>query len=105
MTKLLERALEAARRLSPDAQDDIARVVLRLTGTDDGAPPVPLSAEERTAISASQDAAARGEFATDEQVRAPCGINTGCEASLYPSGPGRPDRNPRLHRRPFTARS
>jgi len=69
MTKLLERALEAARSLSPDAQDDIARVVLRLTGTDDGAPPVSLSPEERTAIAASQDAAAHGEFATDEQVR------------------------------------
>jgi hypothetical protein len=70
MTKLLERALKAARSLSPDAQDDIARLVLRLTGTDDGAPPMPLSSEERTAITASQDAAARGEFATDEQVRA-----------------------------------
>jgi hypothetical protein len=69
MTKLLDRALEVARNLSPDAQDDIARVVLRLTGTDDG-PPVPLSAEECTAIADSQAAAARGEFATDEQVRA-----------------------------------
>jgi len=69
MTKLLDRALEVARNLSPDAQDDIARVVLRLTGTDDG-PPVPLSAEERTAIADSQAAAARGEFATDEKVRA-----------------------------------
>jgi hypothetical protein len=69
MTKLLERALEVARTLSPDAQDDIARVVLRLTGTDEE-PPVTLSAEERIAIATSQAAAARGEFATDEQVRA-----------------------------------
>jgi hypothetical protein len=69
MTKLLEQALEAARNLSPDAQDDIARVVLRLAGTDEE-PPVTLSPEERTAISTSQEAAARGEFATDEQVRA-----------------------------------
>ena len=70
MTKLLDRAVEAARSLSPDAQDDIARVVLRLAGTDDEASPVALSPEERAAVAVSQDAAARGEFATDEQVRA-----------------------------------
>jgi hypothetical protein len=52
-----------------DAQDDIARVVLRLTGADDE-PPVPLTPEEQAAITASKAAAARGEFATDEQVRA-----------------------------------
>jgi hypothetical protein len=69
MTKLLEQALQAARSLPPNVQDDIARVVLRLTGTDDE-PPVTLSPEERTAIATSQEAAARGEFATDEQVRA-----------------------------------
>jgi hypothetical protein len=69
MTKLLEQALEAARSLSPDAQDDIARVVLRLAGTDEE-PPVTLSPEERTAITTSQKAAACGEFATDEQIRA-----------------------------------
>jgi hypothetical protein len=70
MTKLLDRAVEAARSLSPDAQDEIARVVLRLAGTDDEASPVALSPEERAAVAASQAAAARGEFATDEQVRA-----------------------------------
>jgi hypothetical protein len=69
MTKLLDRALEAARGLSPDAQDDIARVVLRLVGTDDEASPVPLTPEERAAVARSKEAAARGEFATDEQVR------------------------------------
>jgi hypothetical protein len=69
MTKLLERALEAARTLPADAQDDIARVVLRLAGTDEE-PPVALSSDERTAVATSQAAAARGDFATDEQVRA-----------------------------------
>jgi predicted transcriptional regulator len=44
-------------------------VVLRLTGADDE-PPVPLTPEEQAAITASKAAAARGEFATDEQVRA-----------------------------------
>jgi hypothetical protein len=47
VTKLLEQALEAARSVSPDAQDDIARVVLRLAGTDEE-PPVTLSPEEWT---------------------------------------------------------
>lgn len=69
MTKLLEQALAAARVLSSDAQDDIARVVLRLVGKDDDTSPVTLTAEERTAIAASKDAAARGDVATDEQVR------------------------------------
>jgi hypothetical protein len=69
MTKLLDDALEAARNLPADAQDSIARVVLRLVGTDDDAP-VPLSPDERGAIAASKAAAKRGEFATDEQVRA-----------------------------------
>jgi hypothetical protein len=69
MTKLLDDALKAARSLSPDAQDSIARVVLRLAGTDDEAPVV-LSTDDRAAINASKVAASRGEFATDEQVRA-----------------------------------
>ena len=63
MTKLLDQALEAARALPPDAQDEIAHVVLRLTGADDE-PPVPLTADEQAAITASKAAAARGEFAT-----------------------------------------
>jgi len=69
MTELLDRALAAARNLPPDAQDDIARVVLRLAGADDD-PPAPLTPEERSAIRESKAAAARGEFASDEQVRA-----------------------------------
>jgi len=69
MTKLLDQALEAARNLPPETQDDIARVVLQLAGAEDETP-VPLTPEERAAIRASKAAAARGEFATDEQVRA-----------------------------------
>jgi len=69
MTKLFEQAVEIARNLPPDKQDDIAHVVLRLAGADDE-PPVPLTAEEQVAISASKAAASRGEFATDEQIRA-----------------------------------
>ena len=69
MTKLLDRALEAARNLPPDEQDNIANVVLRLTGVDDESP-APLAPEEHAAVAASRAAASRGEFATDEQVRA-----------------------------------
>jgi hypothetical protein len=69
MTKLLDQALRAARNLPPDEQDNIAHVVLRLTGADDE-PPVPLTPEEQTAVATSKAAAARGEFASDEEVRA-----------------------------------
>jgi hypothetical protein len=68
MTKLLDQAVEAVRGLPPDAQDDIARVLLQLAGND--AEPVSVSTEERAAIAASRAAADRGDFATDEQVRA-----------------------------------
>jgi hypothetical protein len=67
MTKLLDQALEAARSLPSEAQDDIARIVLQLTG--DETAPIALSADERRAIATSKAAAERGEFATDEQVR------------------------------------
>jgi hypothetical protein len=68
MTKLLDQALEAVRDLPPDVQDDIARIVLELAGHGDSVP-VPLSADERAAIAKSKAAAARGEFASDQQVR------------------------------------
>ena len=68
MTKLLDDAVEAVRHLPPQAQDQIARVVLRLAGTDAEAPAA-LSADERAAIARSRAAAVRGEFATEEQVR------------------------------------
>lgn len=69
MTKLLDQALAAARNLPSDAQDDIARVVLRLA-TQDDTPLLALSTSERRAIDASKAAAARGEFAGDDEVRA-----------------------------------
>lgn len=69
MTELLDRALKSARRLSPEAQDDIARLVLRLADDDDE-PPVVLAPEEQAAIEASKAAAARGEFATEAEIRA-----------------------------------
>ena len=68
MTKLLDQAFEVARRLSPSEQDDMTRAILQLAGADMA--PVPLTADEREAIARSKAAAARGEFATGEQVRA-----------------------------------
>ncbi|KJC38520.1 hypothetical protein UB31_32945 [Bradyrhizobium sp. LTSP849] len=68
MTKLLDQALEITRSLPSDAQDDIARIVLQLAGAE--AATVILSDDERSAIAASKQAAARGEFATEAQVRA-----------------------------------
>jgi hypothetical protein len=68
MTKLLDRAVEAARGLPPETQDEIARLVLQIAG--DEQPPIALTVEEREALATSKAAAARGEFATDEQVRA-----------------------------------
>jgi len=69
MTKLLDQALEAVRDLPPEVQDDIARIVLELAGSGDDVTVV-LSADERAALAASKAAASRGEFATDEEVRA-----------------------------------
>jgi hypothetical protein len=69
MTKLLDDALAAVRALPSAEQDKIARAMLRLTGTDDE-PPVALSPDERAAVAASKAAAACGEFASDEHVRA-----------------------------------
>ena len=70
MTELLEQALEAVRTMPSAAQDDIARVVLRLARDDDGTSPVTLSPEERAAIGTSKAAVASGEFATDADVQA-----------------------------------
>jgi predicted transcriptional regulator len=68
MTELLEQAVERIRALPSDQQDELARVLLRLADAEQE--PVPLSQHERSAIAVSKAAAARGEFATDEEVRA-----------------------------------
>ncbi|AWN54565.1 hypothetical protein [Methylobacterium sp. 17Sr1-1] len=68
MTELLEKAIERVRSFPPKAQDDFARVLLRLTGEETEV--VALTEDEQAAIAASKAAAARGDFATDEEVRA-----------------------------------
>lgn len=68
MTDLLEQAIERVRALPPETQDDLARVLLRLAGEDE--PVYQLSPEEEASFDQARAEAARGEFATDDQVRA-----------------------------------
>jgi hypothetical protein len=68
MTKLLEHAVETLRGLSPEMQDDLARMLLQLVGEEQS--PVQLTAEEEASFEESIAQAKRGDFATDEQVRA-----------------------------------
>lgn len=67
MSTLLDEAIDAVKRLPVSAQDEIARAILRLSGQAD--PEVAtLSADERAAIDRSKDAAARGDFASEDEV-------------------------------------
>ena len=67
MTKLLERAVAAARELTPDMQDAVARLVLTFAGEEQ--PVLQLTPDEEAALAESEAAEIRGDFATDEQVR------------------------------------
>jgi hypothetical protein len=69
MTKRLDRAVEAARSLPVEAQDEIAHILLQLTGSAEDAA-VLLTPEEEAAVAVSMAAAACDDFATDEEVRA-----------------------------------
>jgi hypothetical protein len=68
VTKLLEHAVDVARGLPPEVQDDLARVLLELAGEDQ--PVVELTPEEEASFDESLAQADRCEFATDEEVRA-----------------------------------
>ena len=61
--------MNAVSRLSEAEQNDIARTILQLAGEAADAT-VPLTETEARAITRSNEAAARGEFATEDQVRA-----------------------------------
>ncbi|MGE5271341.1 MAG: hypothetical protein ACM3JG_16895 [Thiohalocapsa sp.] len=66
MTKLLEQALEAVRRLPPESQDEIARAMLHLA--DGEAAPEPVAAEHLNAVLEGLAQAQRREFVTDAEV-------------------------------------
>jgi predicted transcriptional regulator len=68
MTSLLEQAVKAVSALPDEAQDDLARILLQLAGVDQL--PYELTADEAADLDASLAEAAKGEFATDEEVRA-----------------------------------
>jgi predicted transcriptional regulator len=68
MTKLLEHAVEAVRALPPAMQDELARMLLQLAGEEQ--PVIQLTAEEEASLEESLAQADRGEFATDDEVRA-----------------------------------
>jgi hypothetical protein len=68
MTKLLERALEAVSRLSPDTQDEIARAMLRLAASD--GEPETVDAAHLSAVLEGLAQAKRREFASVAEVEA-----------------------------------
>jgi hypothetical protein len=68
MTKLLDQALEAVRKLPADSQDEIARAMLNLAGNDQS--PEAIDPEHLPAVMEGLAQANRREFATDEEVQA-----------------------------------
>ena len=68
MTDLLEEAVATARGLSPEKQDELARVLLALAG--DERPAYQLTPEEEAEETEADAAEASGDFATDAEVRA-----------------------------------
>ena len=68
MTELLEKALEAERRLTPEVQDEIARAMLQLA-EDDGQPE-PIDPADLSAVLEGLAQAERREFASQAEVEA-----------------------------------
>jgi hypothetical protein len=68
MTKLLEQALEAVRRLPPDTQNEIARALL--TWASDEGEPEPIDPAHLPDVLESLAQAKRRQFATDAEVEA-----------------------------------
>jgi predicted transcriptional regulator len=67
MTKLLEQALGAVSALSPEEQDEIARMMLAMSGEQ---APETIDPAHLSAVLEGLDQARRGEFASDEEVAA-----------------------------------
>jgi hypothetical protein len=68
MTKLLEQALEAVRRLPADSQDEIARAMLQLAAG--GGEPEEIDAVDLPAVLEGLAQAKRRQFASDAEVEA-----------------------------------
>jgi len=67
MTKLMEKALAAVRRLPPERQDEIALAMLNLAGEPE---PEEIDPAHLAAVLESVAQATRREFATDAQIEA-----------------------------------
>ena len=68
MTDLLDKAITAARKLPPEVQDAIARMVLSYASEEQAV--YRFTPEEEAEQDEADAAEARGDFATDEDVRA-----------------------------------
>jgi predicted transcriptional regulator len=68
MTRLLDEAVATVSTLPEQLQDDVARIMLQLAGIEQ--PPYVLTPEEEADLDASIAEAERGEFATDQEIRA-----------------------------------
>jgi hypothetical protein len=68
MTKLLEKAVEALRRLPTGRQDEIARAMLQLAAQEDE--PEAVDPTHLPAVLNGLAQAGRGEFASDAEVEA-----------------------------------
>jgi hypothetical protein len=68
MTKLLDKALEAVRRLPPSSQDEIARAMLNFAGNE--GEPEAIDPAHLPSVLEGLAQAKRREFASDEEVEA-----------------------------------
>ncbi|RYB06065.1 hypothetical protein [Lichenibacterium ramalinae] len=68
MSSLVDHAVERLRALPPEVQDEVARVLLQLTGEDQ--PHYRLTTEDVADLDAADAEIARGALATDDQIRA-----------------------------------
>jgi hypothetical protein len=68
MTRLFDQAIATVTQLPDEQQDALARVLLQLAGHEQ--PPYLLTPEEEADLDISIAAEARGEFATDDEIRA-----------------------------------
>ena len=68
MTKLLQQAIEVVRQLPADTQDEIARTILHLAGSEVKAGPI--DPAHLAAVLEGLAQAKRRKFATDHEVEA-----------------------------------
>ena len=67
MTQLLQQAIATVSTLPDARQDELARMLLQLAGIEQ--PPYLLTPEEIADLDEAEAEIARGEIATDEEVR------------------------------------